>query len=525
MRSITATLLVDLLRRGWLVLPAAALAMFVLPAGVYTALRNEGGLEPDDPAQVMMYYVFVQFGWVALFAALGKAQGNPSRFFTYPVSTPQIVAGLMFHAMLVAFVITAASSALVNLVLDHHWPIWGPAVFGAVVIAATQAAIWLSGKSLWVLGILTGIVTLLAVWFKLRHGPLIGMPGHYWDVVTVSETATLLLTGLAAYGLGVWAVTRARRGDGIPELGFVAWVERVLEDRLAPGPFRSREEAQRWYLWRKAGYFMPAATLFLGLCGIVTWLLASREAQGLWVITMIGPVCLGITGFLGGMILGNHGPDDASYALGQFLGTRPMTTAALSRAALLTLTRGIGLAWLMWVAAVLAVALSLWLAGANPPDPREVEISWAYIPGALIAGWAAAAGMMVLGLTGRTLLPVTTLMIAPTSVIALINAVRWTLPESAEPTAFLWLAVVASLICVAVAGWSVHRALASGFISPRTALLCGGAWLLLSVAVLGEQALRDMPSPVGAALGVGVMALAVLPVSATPVALSWNRVR
>ena len=52
MRSITLTLLVDLVRRGWLVLPASALLMFALPAGVFSALRQEGSLEVDDPAQV-----------------------------------------------------------------------------------------------------------------------------------------------------------------------------------------------------------------------------------------------------------------------------------------------------------------------------------------------------------------------------------------------------------------------------------------------------------------------------------------
>lgn len=525
MRSITLTLLVDLVRRGWLVLPAAALVMFVLPAGVFSALRREGYQEVDDPAQIMMYYIFVQIGWVALICALGHAQGAPSRFFTFPVRAHQIVAWLMAPAMLLTFVATAVSSALVNRVYGYHWPVWGPAVFGAVVVAAFQAGLWLSGRTLWVIGILTTILSLLGVWFKTRHGALVGLPDHYWHDVTLAEAATLLVAGLGAYGLGVVAVARARRGDAIPDLGFVAWAESLLEQSLTPAPFRTPDEAQRWYVWRRAGYTMPAMTLFLGLCGLACWLLASREPRQLWEWTMAGPFCLLFVAMMGGMILGNMGSDDNSYALGQFLGTRPMTTTALARATLFSLARGMSLSWLLWLLTFLVVAPSVWLSGTVLIYPFDEETRWMLGPGALIGGWAIAAGLMVLGLYGRTVVPLAAMMLVPTLLVGLINGVRWALPESAEATALLWLTLVGSLLCVGLVGWSMQRALANGFISTRTAVLCVGVWALLSAAVVGEQFLRTTPSAMTAAVGIAVMTFAVLPVAAAPLALSWNRVR
>jgi hypothetical protein len=399
-------------------------------------------------------------------------------------------------------------------------------VFGAVVIAAVQTGLWLSSKSLWAVAILTGIVSVLGVWFKTRHGPLIGFPDHYWHVVSVPEAATLFLLGLGAYGLGVVAVARLRRGDGLPELGFMAWAESVLERSLAPGSFRSPHEAQRWYVWRRAGYFMPVATFFIGLGGLILWLLASREPRDLWEWTLAGPFFLGIVSLLGGMILGNAGPDDNSYAMGQFLGTRPISTDALSRATLLSLARGIGLSWLMWLAALLVVGVSVWLAGTELRYPFDEETRWAFFPGALIGGWAIAAGLTVLGLYGRTVVPLVAMMGVPTFLAWIGSVVRWALPDSAEAMAFFWLAAVGSLLCLGLLGWSVSGALRNGFLTRRTAVLCGIAWVLLSGAVIvGELFLRSAPSAAAMAVALGLVSLAVFPVAAAPLALSWNRVR
>lgn len=526
MRSITLTLLVDLFRRGWPHLAAAGLSMFLMPLGLLSLIQREGSVDPDDPSQITMHFVFVQMGWLAMAAALKQAQGHPLQLATYPVATRSIVAWYLLPSMVLTFLFTAISAVLLNQMLGTHWPVWGPALFGAVAVAAFHVSIWLAERSPWIIAVIAAVATPPALWFKMRYGPLIGFPQHYWESVTVAEGATLLAVAVVLYELGVWAVARARRGELFPELGIVAWVDRALEPAMRESRFRSPEAAQRWSVWQKGGWVLPVIVGVVFSLALALWALASRDPEELFAWTAAGGLVLPMATLIGGIIIGNLGPDDGTFALGNFHGSRPMSTPAIAHATLWVTLRSVLSAWGLWAFLTLVVAAILGLAGVPLRYPFAPDTLWAYLPGSLIAAWLGCALIVVLVLTGRRVLPLGALMAGPALLIAFISGMQVLVPDSARPLVTLVMASLAVLLCVVLDVFAFWTALRKAFIRWRTAWLSAALWLVLSGLVVADQALlREKPSVVLSLVGVSLMALAVLPIPASPLALHWNRVR
>ena len=295
--------------------------------------------------------------WVAVHGAIG----SPARLYTYPIRTASLVLVLMLQAMVAIAAELVLSTALLNLAFGLQWPLWGPALFAAVLSAAFLAVLWLFEKSGWVVPAMALTVTALGLWFKWHDGPVFGTPTRIWSVVTPGDVLTLGLTTVVAYAVAVVGIARNRCGQPPLSLGFVAWFKRTFSATTSPigRPFRTPSQAQLWFEWRKKGWAIPA-TVTIGLVvGLLVWLIASRKAEALYEGLVAAGGLISFVGLLTGFLLGQVGSRDTDLQIGQFLATRPVTSTEMARTILKCEATGLIIAWTIWAASFLALAETL----------------------------------------------------------------------------------------------------------------------------------------------------------------------
>ena len=82
--------------------------------------------------------------------------------------------------------------------------------------------------------------------------------------MTPGEVATLAAMAAAAYLVALVGVTRNRRGDALPSLGILAWLERAgTPSRHAERTFGGPEQAQFWLEWRQNGLIMVGTAVMV----------------------------------------------------------------------------------------------------------------------------------------------------------------------------------------------------------------------------------------------------------------------
>jgi hypothetical protein len=149
MQSIPLALTWEMLHRGRWTLTAAALGATAFPLIILAALWREGGVDPSHPSMLIMHMVLMQLNTFIFGVAVLGAQGNPSRLYTFPSPNAAIVTWHMLPAMAIMAIEAVASTALLNALFGLNWPLWAPALFVAVLLAAVQAVLWLTEKSIW----------------------------------------------------------------------------------------------------------------------------------------------------------------------------------------------------------------------------------------------------------------------------------------------------------------------------------------------------------------------------------------
>ena len=101
----------------------------------------------------------------------------------------------------------------------------------------------------------------LGIWIMSRYGAFFSPPTHYWQVITVTEIATLMIATGLSYAMTVFGVRYARCGEHIPTLGIGKWLARQWELLSSRKPeqrrFKSAAEAQAWYEWKLKGRALP----------------------------------------------------------------------------------------------------------------------------------------------------------------------------------------------------------------------------------------------------------------------------
>lgn len=527
MNSLPAALTWELFARGRWALPAAALGSLALPVLLLSALSHEGALVADDGSTLLLQMIFVQFNALIFGGNIIGLQWDMSRLYGVPASTARLVTWRLLPAMLAMAVETVAWTAAINALFHLDWPLWGPALGSAVVVAVAAAGIWLPGKSRWVIFLLTLSGAALGLWFNSRYGAVFGGPVHLWSTVTPVEILTLAAIAAIAWRLAVIGVARNRRGEPPFSLGFAAWLDRLFERTPGERPaFATRERAQFWYAWRH-GWLAPGVVVGSLLIGLVGTLIACLDGE-FWASTLLQGVysCIMlvlIAAIISGAALGNLSAR-GDLVMGQFLATRPLTCSELARAILRTAAISLLLAWVVWAAALLA-AYGLGVAFSDRPlalIPKDQD--WRQIPAAVVGSWIIAGVFISVLLTGHSP-PVVRLVIAVFFAwIGFVIFAKFALSPPVRDQANRAVAVGVSIACLLGTLWSFIAARRRGLIEPSVAWAALAAWAALVVAAVLVVRPHDVPAAGYAMLG-GILALAVLPLAAAPLAIAWNRHR
>lgn len=527
MHSIPAAMMWETLHRGRLILFGSALAANALPLLLFTALGHDGALDPSDPNQIAMHIVFVQiypflFGIAAL-----SAVGAPARLYALPIRTGTLVLLQSLQAMLLVAAEMLVSTLAINALFDLRWPLWGPALYGAVVVIVIQAMLWLADRSLCLAPTIAVPAGGLGLWFKAHYGPVFSMPTHYWDVVTPIDVATLALIAVAAFGPAVVGVSRNRRGEAPLSIGLVDWLNRVLEStadhRVA---LRTPAEAQLWYEWRQKGWSMPAVVIMGLVMGLGIWLIGIRQAQELYEGFVAGGALCVLATFLAGFVLGAAGnPRNGDVRMGPFLATRPMTTTAMARAILKCAAKNVLFGWSIWAVSFLAIFGVLRTIGVGFPLNLPEPFGWWYLPATLVGSWAAFGVLSPLSLSGRQRLAVGLIVGVMALMVGLLLYSKMVLTREGQELFVRWgLAAVAILLVIgtAVAFITARR---RSLIGTPTVLTAAIAWTLASAAVALGLVSARADALVASLYVAGVAAIAISPLATAPLALAWNRNR
>jgi hypothetical protein len=526
MRSIPQAMIWEMWRHGRWSLLLGALAANALPAMLLAALRHDGALDYLDPSQIVIHVVLVQINIMIFGAAIFAAQGSPSRLYALPAQTSSLVAWHMLPAMALIWLLSAASSAALNAVFDIDWPIWGPAMFAAVMVAAIQAAMWLTEKSGWEVVAFALVALAMGLWFKARYGTTFSQPTWLWNEVAPVEVATMLVVAVLSWFAAVAGVARNRCGDPLPSIGFIAWLNRLFDPAPDVGrPFRSAAQAQYWYEWRQKGWAMPAILVFGLVSGCSLWLIFSRTATDLFHGFLVGGGLLSMGGLISGLIMGNSGPNDANFNMGHFLATRPMTTSDMAHTIWKSAAKSVLIAWILWIVAFLALYLILLAAQVTPRPTLPRELGWWYFPATLVGAWTVLWLLASAALTGRSKLFVQLLCGLLVTSIATTLLSRFVLTRQAQAQLWHGVLVVVGVLFVLGTAWAFLAARRRALIGWPTVYVAGTLWAALSALVAVADVLQARQGlPIYLSL-VGICALAVAPLATAPLALAWNRSR
>lgn len=525
MRSIPQALIWELWRHGrWNLLGGLLIANLV-PVLLFTALRFDGGVDPEHFSFLMLHLTLVPINGFVFAAQAFAAQGNLARLYTMPASTPTLVTWHLVPLMVLVGVESAASTAMLNAQFGLGWPVWGPALFAAVMVAAIVALHWLTEHSGWEFVAMLTVPLALGLWFKARYGAVFSTPEFFWRQIMPAEGATLAGIALLAYAVAVYGAARNRRGEPLRSLGLIAWVERLLDSApYRDGRFRSPAAAQFWFEWRQKGGVTPAATALGLILGLALWLIASRDSQALLEGLIAGGGLLAVAALVGGLAMGNCGPTDADYAMAGFLATRPLTNAAMSRAILTVSLLGVALAWLIWALAIaLFFPLHAFLGVAAPPWPGT--LGWWFFPAAFVGAWATLGSMTTIGLLGHARLFVYLVSGLLGGLTLLQAAMKFTLTLAQQRTC--WEVVVASgaVALTLASGWAFGAARRRKLIGWTTVYLAASLWLALASLVAATNMMHARERHALFAALVAACALAVAPLATAPLALAYNRQR
>jgi hypothetical protein len=524
MRSLPAAMTWELLRRDWWALAAATLTAFALPTIILTALAHDGAVDPADQSMLILHMVMVHLNAFVVGAALVATSWNMSRLYAYPATTAALTAWRVLPAMLLIAVETVVWTAALNLAFQLDWPLWGPALFSAVAVAAVIASFWIVGNSRWVIFVFTVTGTVLGLWFKSRYGQMFGHPTHYWQAITPAEFFTLFAFAAVSLFVAYRGLARNRRGEPPFSLGVITWLDRLV-DRLFAAKITARTpaQAQAWYVWQHA-WLMPAAMFAAAIVGLVIWFFSSLDPSDLVAGAFIANRLLMPLAAVGGAALGNLGsPKD--LAMGQFLATRPMTDADMARIVLRVAMKSLLLAWAAWAVLLLLIDGSAYLLSDASLAYVPKEASLRELPASFVASWIVLGCFIAAMLTGRSKVFTRTLTLGGLGYIAVVLLIKFTLSRPAQAFAFGALAFAFGAALVVGAVWAFIAAHRRQLIAAPT------AWASLAVVVLLLTCAEllfshhpPLPAP-SYALIVGLLTLTVVPVAASPLAVAWNRHR
>jgi hypothetical protein len=485
-----------------------------------------------------------------------RESGFPSRLWSLPLPTYALVGWpMLWGCGTVALAwLTLSWGALQPAFRPHGMepPLWWPALTLAAAVAWLQALAWTPFPLSWVRAfVLIPLLGPVAILFPVLE--LYAVP----PAIAYGSLVALLL---AAYGVAVAGVARARRGDGAywDWPGWSAWLRWISSARARPA-FASPLRAQVWFEWRRVGLGFP---IMIFACSLV-WLpmipliaefidkaqsgglplrppFLLREVGSLWVVVsdvlLFAPFLASVCSMEMGKLPGR----ERSLVLSSFLATRPVSAWTLVRAkfeaAALTILAGWGVA---------VVGLLLWFAlGGHAAEMVESfgafrqrhpgVLLWIglvlLVGGSIVLTWLQMVQGLWIGLAGSAWAKAIAAL-GFVVFVGLLCVAQW-LVKSPQYWQFLsdllpWLTGAVVALKGVAAVW-VCRILIRRNLVP-TEVVCGGlaVWVVSAVGIIGLLYWllpRDQVSISALVLGI-TLTLPLTRLAVAPLALTWNRHR
>ncbi|HJT32897.1 MAG TPA: hypothetical protein VJ783_12725, partial [Pirellulales bacterium] len=187
-------------------LAVAALIVALLPVAMRT--RVVGFYLTMTGSGVLLHVLTIFF--YGLDTDLSKRDsGFPQRSFTLPVPTWKLVSVPMLGGLAAVYALWAWFSLLVLRPCGYPARPWSPAAVVAAFAGVIQALAWTPFAEGWMRIVLTIVMLVL---LGLSHFAIVFIAGIDSEL---GNTIGLSLVWLAAYGVAVAGVSRARRGDAL----------------------------------------------------------------------------------------------------------------------------------------------------------------------------------------------------------------------------------------------------------------------------------------------------------------------
>jgi hypothetical protein len=526
-----------------------ALAASVALAAGFSALFGTPDVDPRVQSSLLMILalpgLLAPFQLMTMFAygleAHVESRGScfPYRMFTLPVRTAELVLWPMLFGTTAVTLVWLVTARLILWPWGAPVPVIWPALLLAAVLAWAQALLWCPFGLPWLR---------VAV-----AAPLVGMVVAGTVAAVQLHVAPAFLYAFlaaqfpAAYLVAYIGLRAARRGDA-PHW---AWLTVPLTALLARQtgrygrgrPFASGYLAQTWYERRHFGVKTPLLVAILLPWSLTMLaleqnpLLPTLTTENILAATLLIPI------FVGGMGIDWKGKPNPgakrAYGLTTFLATRPLGTAAMVAAKLEMALWTVLAAWAVWAAEVL---IALVLSGRYREVWGWLQHWTAAAPLWEVAGTLFAAVVLLLALTWKNL--IAGMCVSLTGREGIIRASGITFgaliflaaavaaASEGNPglrTALLralpWALGVAVVLKAGLAVWAVRELLRSGLVPERFVWALVGIWLGVA-AILIALVVRLVPdgyaAPASLAAGV-VLVLPLVRLSATPLALAWDR--
>ena len=482
---------------------------------------------------------FVYFLAVFSFGLAGDLAARqsmyPARLFTLPVTTAALAGWPMLYGTATMAILWLATRLVAVWPAGVHVSVVWPALLAAALVAWAQALTWMP----YGLPGLRVIVTML--WLAVMD--TIVLLAIQFDV-----PETVMVAGLAplvplAYLVARFAVARARRGDVPDWRGTVArlgQIPAVLPSRR--GHFASPARAQAWFEWRRHGRSLPALVGMLLPFELALLFIPGNTLAFVFVMllgVLLTPPLMAVFAAATVRTANPHGRE--SYGVTPFIGTRPLTSAALIAAKLKATIWSTLAAWLL---VVVTLPLALHLSDTGPlvierarrvieavGTPRAVLTLLLIGSGLIATTWKQLVQSLYIGMTGRAWMVKGSVFLTLAFLFFLGLVAEWIIDNASVQSA-VWDAVPVILailvgVKMSAALWIVTRLYRSRLLSDRTLVTGAVIWSVVVLALYGLLvwlvATPFFPRYLLAL--VAILATPLARLSAAPLALALNRHR
>ncbi|MCW3052246.1 MAG: hypothetical protein JWN14_1416 [Chthonomonadales bacterium] len=485
---------------------------------------------------------------------VGRNSGYPAYLLTLPVRTVELVLWPMLACIGTVVLSWLALGHLILHPLGLALPLWWPALILAGLVACIQAVYWLPLGIPYLRLILLLTIILLVVGAGVRGSVLLA-PG---------ALAALFLVIIAiAYRIAVYGVARTRRGD---TLEWTLPQQRTDSALRVQKPFRSPQQAELWYEWRRNGLLLPLVVgglfLFIFACSLRSpervaldllhpLVPSEQEVQGVGGILVNVGVKLGM--FLGlaltpmlAMAIGcgvwrpdNRKPDQS---LNPFYAARPLTSAEMIFAKFKMAAHSTLLTW--GIVLLFEILILLRPAQEGTTTAPLGLLLFPYITlktgilailvllAALIQTWKSQVSALFINLCGRPWIVHTYAGVTAGLQTGVIMLAVWLNTQHPEMWTHVLPALPSLLFCtvllkLGLSVWSLRRCCQRHLLQPPTAIKIGLGWLSIALASwLLLCWLLDCNLPTAGELLCSILLFLPLARPAlAPLAIDWNRHR